>query len=79
MYAKQRKLQYHPDKERVSPATYNLDTVTDVELVTADGETVHGWYARPKDPEKPVIVYFHGNAEAVQTRWERARLFTDEE
>ena len=26
----------------------------------------------------PVILYFHGNAQAVQARWERAKLFTEE-
>jgi len=78
MFAKQRKLQYHPDNERVAPASFGLRAIEDIDLKTADGETIHGWYAHPQNTGKPVILYFHGNADAVQARWERAKLFTDQ-
>ncbi len=78
MYLAQRKLQYFPDTRHAVPSDYSLEAITDVELTTKDGETIHGWYAKPGDPTKPLILYFQGNAEAIQSRWERAKLFTEE-
>jgi fermentation-respiration switch protein FrsA (DUF1100 family) len=77
MYFLQRKLQYHPDREYVVPSVYNLARARDVRLTTPGGETIHGWFAPPGDREKQVILYFHGNAQAIQARWERAKLFGD--
>ncbi|MGI9372446.1 MAG: alpha/beta hydrolase, partial [Hyphomicrobiales bacterium] len=78
MYLAQRKLQYFPDTRHTAPSKYGLNTISDIELTTSDGETVRGWFAKPSDETKPLIFYFQGNAEAIQSRWERAKLFTDE-
>lgn len=77
MFFFQRKLQYHPDTEWQAPSLYNLEGAEDVQLKTADGQSIHGWFALPTKPGMQVILYFHGNAEAIQARWERAQLFTD--
>ncbi|MGI9481155.1 MAG: alpha/beta hydrolase [Hyphomicrobiales bacterium] len=77
MFFFQRKLQYFPNTEWQAPSLYNLKGAEDIQLKTADGETVHGWFAHPSKPGMPVILYFHGNAEAIQNRWERAQLFSD--
>ena len=77
MFLIQRKLQYFPDTQRLPPSAFDLAGARDVPLKTRDGESIHGWFAPPVNRDKPVILYFHGNAEAIQARWERAKLFTD--
>ena len=76
MYTFQRKLQYHPYKEQVSPTQYELEGVEAVSFDTEDGESINAWYG-PAKAGRPTIVYFHGNAEAIQHRWERVKLFMD--
>jgi uncharacterized protein len=42
---------------------------------TADGERVIIWHVPPRD-EKPLVIYFHGNAEIVASRADRHRELT---
>lgn len=70
----QRELMYFPDPARVSPQTLGLD-VEEIELAAPDGAVVLAWYGKPQ-PEKPVILYFHGNAGSLATRAERIRKYT---
>lgn len=76
LYLFQRKLQYHPHKGQVAPSYYGLDHVEAVSFDTEDGESINAWYAEAK-PGRPTFLYFHGNAEAIQHRWERVKLFTE--
>ena len=76
LYLFQRKLQYHPFKEQVAPSHYGLNQVEEVSFDTEDGERINAWYAEAK-PGQATFLYFHGNAEAIQHRWERVRLFTE--
>ncbi len=76
LYLFQRKLQYHPFAEQVAPSHYGLNHVQEVSFDTEDGERINAWYAEAK-AGRPTFLYFHGNAEAIQHRWERVRLFTE--
>ena len=76
LYVFQRKLQYHPYKDQVAPSFYGLTDVEEVSFDTEDGESIRAWYGRAQG-ERPTILYFHGNAEAIQHRWERVKLFMD--
>lgn len=76
LYVFQRKLQYHPYKEQVPPSHYGLNHVEQVSFDTEDGEQINAWYAAAREG-RPTFLYFHGNAEAIQHRWERVQLFTD--
>lgn len=49
-----------------TPAAIDLD-YRDVYFHNADGTRLHGWYV-PGDPEKPVVLYFHGNAANISYR-----------
>ncbi len=44
------------------PKEYGLQDTEDRTLITVDGETIHYWLKKPASPEKPYIVFFHGNA-----------------
>ncbi len=76
LYTFQRKLQYHPFKEQVAPSFYGLAEVEQVSFDTEDGESIQAWYG-PSRGGRPTFLYFHGNAEAIQHRWERVKLFME--
>ncbi len=43
-----------------------------VEIPTADGETLAGWYRPPASADKPTFLFFHGNVgrlEQMKARW----------
>jgi hypothetical protein len=60
-YFGNRLFMYFPDSIRISPKEVGLVGVKEVELPTADGETLVAWYAKA-NPGQPTILYFHGNA-----------------
>ena len=67
MYVAQRSLMYFPDRQRTAPAAAGLPQTEEVVLDTADGEKVIIWHLPPRG-EKPVILYFHGNAGSLRYR-----------
>lgn len=73
-YVLQRRLIYHPDTQRITPASVNLPDVEERTLKTADGESVLVWYGRAK-PGYPTLLYFHGNAGSFEFRQERFRRY----
>ena len=77
MYAAQRSLLYHPDRQRTAPADAGLRNAEEVVLDTADGEKVIVWYIPPK-PGRPLLLYFHGNAGTLTYRAERFASLTDD-
>ncbi|HET7910708.1 MAG TPA: alpha/beta hydrolase [Pseudolabrys sp.] len=67
MYLFQRSLMYFPDPVRTSPAAAGLPRAEELILHTADGETLIAWHVPPQGT-KPVVIYFHGNAGALNLR-----------
>lgn len=51
-----------------TPAAAELD-YEDVYFSSADSTRLHGWYV-PGDPDKPVVLFFHGNAANISYRVE---------
>ncbi|MFN0055174.1 MAG: alpha/beta hydrolase [Planctomycetales bacterium] len=66
----QRRLIYHPSATAplsVKDAGLGDGLAEDVQLETADGETLHGWMIHPHPPtgdpaNRPLVIYFPGNA-----------------
>lgn len=77
LYFAQRALLYHPDVTRISPAAAGLPSAEEVVLDTSDGERVIAWHVPPRQG-RPIVVYFHGNAEIVAWRVERHRALTSD-
>jgi fermentation-respiration switch protein FrsA (DUF1100 family) len=77
MYVSQRKLMYFPDTTRRPPASVGLNAAQEVELRTADGETVIVWHAPPRG-DKPVVLYFQGNGGGLNLRARRFRQLTED-
>jgi hypothetical protein len=67
MYVAQRSLMYFPDMLRVPPADAGLPQAEEMELRTADGETVLVWHVPPREGA-PVVLYFQGNGAGVRHR-----------
>ena len=67
----ERSFLYHPQPRGAGPdAASGIEVV---EIATADGERLVGWWLPPKDG-KPVILFFHGNASTLEGdvgRWRR--------
>lgn len=70
----QQKLMYFPDARYFTPAQAGLVGVTERVIETADGARVLAWYA-PARSGSPTILYFHGNAGALEARSERIRKY----
>ena len=75
MYVAQRSLMYHPERLRTPPEAAGLFGAQEVVLDTADGEKVIVWHIPPQG-NRPVVVYFQGNAGGLNLRADRFRALT---
>jgi fermentation-respiration switch protein FrsA (DUF1100 family) len=67
---------FFPTRELIgSPRDAGLD-YSDVYLTTEDGVRLHGWWV-PAQPERAVLVFFHGNGGNISDRVESIRQFHD--
>jgi uncharacterized protein len=71
----QRKILFRCDAAEVDPATLGLNAQT-LRLKTEDGESLVAW-SFPPAPERPLILYFHGNAGGLDLRVERFRAMAE--
>ncbi len=77
MYVFQRSLMYFPDTKRTPPALAGLPQAEEVVLVSSDGEKLIAWHVPPRAGKK-LVIYFQGNAGALDLRAERfGRLTAD--
>jgi fermentation-respiration switch protein FrsA (DUF1100 family) len=75
MYIFQRALMYFPDPRRTAPAFVGLPQADEVVLTSADGERLIAWHVPPQGL-RPVVIYFHGNAGALDLRAGRFKWLT---
>lgn len=73
----ERRLMYFPGTTYIPPAQAGLAGVQEKILATADGERVMAWFSPPK-PGRRTLLYFHGNAGALDTRAERIARYAAE-
>ena len=77
MYVFQRSLMYFPDTKRTPPALAGLPQAEEVALRSSDGERLIAWHVPPRAGQK-LVIYFQGNAGALDLRAERfGRLTAD--
>ena len=70
MYVFQRALLYFPDTAHTPPARAGLPRAEEVMLTSGDGEKLIAWFVAPRG-NKPVVLYFQGNAEGLPARVDR--------
>lgn len=61
LYLRQRELLYPRDPTKADIATAGLVAAQEAIIATADGERLVAWIVPPR-ADKPVLLYFHGNA-----------------
>ncbi len=61
MFALQNRLLFMPDRRVYSQDHVGVKGFDDIDVVTADGLPLRGWYAKARNG-KPTVVMFHGNA-----------------
>jgi len=74
LYFWQRSFQYEPEGHVVGLSETTLSTAQLVSIPTADNATITGWYAPPA-ADKPVIVYYKGNADSFSSEHVRFETF----
>jgi fermentation-respiration switch protein FrsA (DUF1100 family) len=72
----QRKLMYFPNLDEIAPAAAGLPQAKVLDLKTDDGETLVAWYIAPA-PDRPTILYFHGNGGGLELRNLRFKRLTE--
>jgi len=72
----QRRLLYFPYARAMAPASAGLAQAEVLHLQTEDGETLLAWFVAPS-PGRPLILYFHGNAEGLAARGLRFEKLTE--
>jgi fermentation-respiration switch protein FrsA (DUF1100 family) len=72
----QRKLLYFPYAREVPPASVGLANAESLYLETEDAERLLAWYVAPA-PGRPLILYFHGNANGLADRGARFQKLTE--
>ena len=77
LYFIQRHMMYFPDVTRFVPSAAGVADMSVIDVTTADGLTLQGWYKAPPAPGKPVIILFHGNGGNIAGRNFKARQFID--
>lgn len=78
LYIFQASLIYYPGSDTPDPARWGVPEMAPVTLETEDGLRLFSWWAAPDAVNKPVVVYFHGNAGHVGYRGRLVRPFLDQ-
>ena len=72
LYVFQREFLYQPDRSRPTLGAAAAAGFREVTIVTQDGLGLLAWHLAPPNPDRPVIVYFHGNGGHIGYRTDRA-------
>ena len=72
----QRNILFVPDRSKPNLTDSNVPEMSEVNIETKDGLTLLSWFYRGQ-AEKPVIIYFQGNAGNISDRDYKARFLID--
>jgi hypothetical protein len=75
LYVSQRDLLYYPNDIVPDPAAHGVPEMAVHRVEPEAGIQPLIWWAPPKNPSLPVIVYFHGNGGHLGSRAGRARIY----
>lgn len=76
LYFAQRALMYHPDGGLATPAVSGVPEMAAITFDTEDGLSLVSWYRAARDG-RPTLIYFHGNAGAIDDRGGKVRPYLD--
>lgn len=78
MFFMQRSFLYNTDTTDVAELAGSVPRATNLELATADGETLRAWWIPPREDSEVVYLYLQGNAETLSSRDKRFGLLTQQ-
>lgn len=58
---------FHPARELAAPPDLAGGSLEEIFFPSGDGVKLHGWILRPPGPPKGTVLFFHGNAENINT------------
>ena len=76
LFVFQRNILFVPDRSKPSLTETNVSEMSEVNIETKDGLSLTSWFYRGK-VEKPLIIYFQGNAGNISDRDYKARFLID--
>ena len=76
LFVFQRNILFVPDRSAPSLTETNVPEMSEVSIETKDGLSLTSWFYRGK-VEKPLIIYFQGNAGNISDRDYKARFLID--
>lgn len=69
LFANQRHFMYSPDMNRTNPSAAGIPEMIAIAVQPADMQTsIEGWYIPAAHPDKPVILFFHGDGGGIAGR-----------
>ncbi len=77
LYLGQRLLLYRRDHTVPEPRDHGVAEMEAVRIPVGDGIEILSWWHPPREPGRPVVVYFHGNAGHIGERGYKARRMID--
>lgn len=77
LYVFQRRMMYIPFGGVPDPVAAGVPEMRPVALQTQDGLRLLAWWRPAREPARPVLVYFHGNAGHLGLRGHKLRPFLD--
>ncbi len=77
LYSIQDKLIFHPDKFYVGPESAGVSEFEENPFVSFGGQMNMGWYYQGKK-DKPLILFFHGNAGQLATFAPKLKMYLEE-
>jgi uncharacterized protein len=77
LFVFQRRFMYLPDSTRSTPGQSGVAEMHEVALKTADALELVAWWRPPVRDDRPVLVYFHGNAGNIGGRGDKVRPYLD--
>lgn len=79
LFFNQRGFIYYPEKGLMSLADSGVPEMQVITVLPKDmSESIQGWYGRPSDPSKPVLLYFHGNGGGIDIRTGRIKTLLEQ-
>lgn len=76
LYTQQRSFLYHPNPNM--PDISKAPWAQEMSVQTSDGLTLNAWWRAPTDGDKPLVVFFHGNAGHIEHRVQDAQEYLDQ-
>ena len=76
LFVFQRNILFVPGKSKPIASASLVPEMREITLLTSDGLSLYSWYYKG-DEDKPIIIYFQGNAGTIFDRDYKARYFID--